>query len=63
MNNKIIATNGVLNIVKIIYELDDFIQLDDGTQHVIYYEESTPYFKINDTKYYLDEFIKTNYPD
>ena len=49
MNNKIIATNGVLNIVNIIYEFDDFIQLDDGTQHIIYYEESTPYFKINDT--------------
>ena len=56
----IIASNGYMGIKEIIHEFDDFVKLDDDTQHIVCYDEDRPYFMINDIKYYLDEFIKTN---
>lgn len=59
MNNKIIATDGYINIINIIHGIDDLIQLDDGTQHAIQYDEAgMPYFMIADTRYNLDDFMR-----
>lgn len=59
MNNKIIATDGYINIIDIIYGVDDMIQLDDGTQHAIQYDETgMPYFMIEDIRYNLDDFMR-----
>lgn len=59
MNKKIIATDGLLNITDIIYGIDDMIELDDGTQHAIQYDEAgMPYFVVNDTRYNLDDFMR-----
>ena len=58
--NKIIATNGHLGIKSIVYEIDDFVVLDNDDQCIINYNEDVPYFYYNDYKYYLDEFIRTD---
>lgn len=59
MNNKIIATDGYINIINIIYGIDDMIELDDGTRHAIQYDETgMPYFMIEDTRYNLDDFMR-----
>lgn len=57
---KVIGTNGYINIVDIIHEIDDFVVLDDGSQHIVWYGEESPYFILNEEKYYLNEFVRTN---
>ena len=53
-------TNGYITISHIIYEIDDFVVLDDGEQYIVDYTEETPFFMINDSKYYLNEFMKVS---
>lgn len=60
MTKKVIATNGILNIVDIIHEVDDFVVLDDGSQHVVCYEKEVPFFEYNGEEYCLNEFIRTD---
>ena len=57
---KVVATNGYLNIVNVIHGIDDFVELDDGSQHVIIYEKEVPFFIYNGEEYCLNEFIRTN---
>lgn len=58
---KVIATNGILNIVDIIYDINDSIVLDNGqTRDIEYDDENNPYFVYHQEKYYLNEFIKIN---
>ena len=58
--NKIIATNGYIGITNVIHDFDDFVELENGQQCIVNYEEEIPYFELNGEKYYLNEFIRTN---
>ena len=51
-------TDGYITINYIIHGFDDFVVLDNGEQYIVDYMEETPFFMINDSKYYLNEFMK-----
>ena len=53
-------TNGHITISYVIHEFDDFVVLDNGEQYIVDYSEEEPFFMINDSKYYLKEFMKAN---
>ncbi len=53
-------TNGYITIKYIIPEFDDFVVLDNGEHYIVDYSEETPFFMINDSKYYLNEFMKVS---
>ena len=57
---KVIATNGILNIVDIIYDINDSIVLDNGQIRDIEFDGKHHYFVYHNEKYYLNEFIKIN---
>ena len=51
-------TDGTLTIVNVIHEIDDFVQLEDESQHIVDYSEEIPFFELNGEKYYLNTFMK-----
>ena len=54
-------TNGYITIKYVIHEFDDFVVLDNGEQYIVdYYSDKDPFFMINDSKYYLNEFMKVS---
>lgn len=53
-------TNGYITISYVVHDFDDFIVLDSGEQYIVDYSEEVPFFMINDSKYYLNEFMKVN---
>ena len=53
-------TNGYITIKYIIHEIDDFVILDNEEQYIVDYSEEEPFFMINDSKYYLNEFMKVH---
>lgn len=58
MNNKIIASNGVFNVVAIEHGINDSLKLDDGFSYFIHYDDEIPYIIVNGAVVYLDEFIR-----
>lgn len=51
-------SDGYITITNVIYEIDDFVELDDGTQHIVDYTEEVPFFELNGVKHYLNEFMR-----
>lgn len=53
-------SNGYVTITNIIYEFDDFVELNDGQLHIVDYTEDVPFFVADDVKHYLNEFMKVD---
>lgn len=57
MNNNIIATNGIFNVVAIEHGINDSLKLDDGLSYFIHYDDEVPYIIVNGAVVYLNEFM------
>ena len=59
---EIIASNGYIGIIEIIYGINDHVKHTNGrkTSMIKYNSKGEAYFISYNKRYYLNEFIKTN---
>lgn len=58
-DNKIIASNGYINIIDIKYGINDMIKTNNNRYKKIRYnKDGMPYFIQNNIRYNLNEFFK-----